>query len=417
MKKIICLIVCVLMVVAVFAACAQEAPATEEPAAESSAVEETATEEPAAESSAVEETVAEETATEEVVGDYPEFDVNEASTSNLTTVGPDGEATCGIDDLEFTDEELAQIKDGGFKVAFCYHELEDMHNNAKLNGAKAKCEELGIEVVAVTDAGFSVEQQASDIESVLALNPDVVFIMPIDADAIGPSIEKINASGATACFMEMHGNNLTEGVDYCGTVANDFYGVGVGCAHMIAKAMNYEGTVAMCFYDYAFYATNQRDEGFKDTMAKFYPNIEIVMEIGFTDANDTDTQGNAIFAAYPDVTGVYASWDIPLEGIISAAKAAGRDDLICVTPDLSDNTARRIAEGDMVCGSAAPQAYRCGQAEVMMAAYHCIGKIPPAYYCSVPAQYIQQSNLAEAYHNMYNADLPAEIQAILDKNK
>jgi ribose transport system substrate-binding protein len=406
--KVLAFVVALCMLLGAFVGCAATETEASSTAPESQAE--------VSESASSEETAMEEASGEAAEGSHYQFDVYTASSENLTTAGPDGEKTCSPSDLSLTDEEIQKLKDGNFKVAFCYHELEDMCNNSKLAAAKEQCENWGIEVVATTNADFSIEQQISDIESVLALKPDVIFVMPIDADAIVSTIKKANEAGSKVVFMEMHANGLEAGTDYIGTVANDFYGVGVGCAHMLAEGIGYEGTVAMCYYDAAFYATNQRDDGFKATMAEYYPDIDIVMEIGFTDQNDTASQGDAIFTQYPDVDGVYASWDIPLEGIISAAKVAGRTDLVCATPDLSDNTARRMAERDMVVGSAAPQSYLCGQVEVTMAAYSMLGKELPAYYCSVPAQYIMRDNLAEAYKNMYNEDLPEEVQEILDSN-
>lgn len=341
-----------------------------------------------------------------------EFDLE--STTVYSTEGPNGEKVCSPSDFSLTDEEIQKLKDGNFTAAFCYHLQEDQSNMTKLASAQAQLEEWGIKTVATTTANMVVEQQIADIESVLALKPDVVFVMPIDADALSSTCKKVSEAGSKLVFMEMYANGLAEGTDYVGTVANDYYGIGAGCAHMLAQGLGEEGTVAMCYYDANFYATNQRDEGFKDTMAKYYPNIEIVDEVGFTDQNDTTAQGDAIFANHPDVDGVYASWDIPLEGVISAAKTAGRTDLVCATPDLNDSTARRIAEGDMIVGSAAPRSYEAGQTEAYMAAYALLGKELPSTYCAVPGQFVMAENLLDAYQNMYHTEAPKEIVNILN---
>lgn len=341
------------------------------------------------------------------------FELDLGDYTVYTTAGSDGEGVCSADDFSLTEEEIEQLKTGGYSVAFCYHELEDQCNNAKLAAASAQLEEWGIEIVATTNAGYNVERQISDIESVLALEPDVVFVMPTDANALASTCEAVEEAGSELVFMEMSADISKD--DYVAVVANDYYGVGVNCAHLMAKGMDYKGTVAMCYYDANWFSCTQRDDGFKDTMEKYYPDIEIVMEIGFTDSNETTTQGEAIFAAYPDIDGVYCTWDVPMEGIIAAAKAVGRSDLIAVAPDLSDNTARRLAEGDQIMyASVAPKSYQCGITEAYVAAYALLGKEVPAQYVAVPAQMIMHENLAEAYKIIYNTELPSDIETILN---
>lgn len=69
----------------------------------------------------------------------------------------------------------------------------------------------------------------------------------------------------------------------------------------------------MVYYDANFAPTNQRDEGFRDAM-KNYPDIEIVTEQGFTDESGCAEQGDAILTQFPNIDGIYASWDVPMEG-------------------------------------------------------------------------------------------------------
>ena len=66
----------------------------------------------------------------------------------------------------------------------------------------------------------------------------------------------------------------------------------------------------MVYYDANFAPTNQRDEGFRDAM-KNYPDIEIVTEQGFTDESAAE-QGDAILTQFPNIDGIYASWDVPM---------------------------------------------------------------------------------------------------------
>ena len=100
----------------------------------------------------------------------------------------------------------------------------------------------------------------------------------------------------------------------------------------------------MVYYDADYFVTNQRDQGFRDTMAEKYPDINIVTEQGFTDEKGCSEQGDAILTQYPNINGIYASWDIPMEGVLSSVRAAGMEGQIALTTiDLGNNIALEIA--------------------------------------------------------------------------
>ena len=88
------------------------------------------------------------------------------------TKGINGEDPASLADFSFTDEELQQLKDGNFKVAIAYHQLGDQCNVVKCEAAKATFEELGIEVLTVTEAQMNDNTQYDQLETIAAMNPD-----------------------------------------------------------------------------------------------------------------------------------------------------------------------------------------------------------------------------------------------------
>lgn len=171
----------------------------------------------------------------------------------------------------------------------------------------------------------------------------------------------------------------------------------------------------MVYYDADFFVTNQRDEGFKETMAAKYPDVEIVTEQGFTDENGCSEQGDAILTQYPMINGIYASWDVPMEGVLSSVKAAGLtgDDVKLTTIDLGNNIAKEIAEGNVV-GLGAQLPYDQGVAEATLAAYSLLGKEAPAYV-AVAAKKVDGSNILEAYKDVYHVEAPDWLQEAAGK--
>ncbi|MCC8180942.1 MAG: substrate-binding domain-containing protein [Planctomycetes bacterium] len=344
-------------------------------------------------------------------GTYPALDLDPKEALAISIEGIKGVSPSL---LTLTDEDLAKLKAGNFTAAFSYHILSDQCSQTKLAAAREKLDELGIKTVSVTDANFKAETQMSDIESAMALNPDVIFVKPIDADTIAAALERVIDSKTHIIFMESVGRGFKPGVDYAACVNSDTYGNGKAAADIMARELGYKGKVAMLYYDANDFTTNERDRGFRETIANSYPDIEIVMEAGFADQNNTGTVADAIFARFPDIDGIYGSWDIPAEGAIASALSLGRDDVIITCCDLGDNAARMIAEGGIIRGTGAPRSYEQGQAEALAAAYALLGKPFPSTYITPPALPVVKENVLSAYKLTYNAEPP---QFIVDAAK
>lgn len=84
--------------------------------------------------------------------------------------GTDGEAAVDASTIELTDDQIAQIKEGGYTAAICLHYGGNDWSTSQQKGLEDTFGELGIEIVAVTDANFSAETQVSNIETVMAKN-------------------------------------------------------------------------------------------------------------------------------------------------------------------------------------------------------------------------------------------------------
>ena len=128
-----------------------------------------------------------------------------------------------------------------------------------------------------------------------------------------------------------------------------------------------------------------------------YPDIKIVAEqgIGGPDfSGDAEKAAGAILTAHPKINAIWAVWDVPAEGVMSAARAAGRDDLIIVNEDLGENVAIAMAKGEFIKGIASQRPYDQGVTEAKLAAYALIGKPAPAYV-ALPAAPITRDTLLD----------------------
>lgn len=332
--------------------------------------------------------------------------VSQKKEGKIMSTGPNGESATPASEILLTEEEKQQIRDGGYTAAISFHYGGNDWATSQLEGLEATFEDLGIEVVAVTDANFSAEQQVSDIETIMAKNPDVIVSIPTDATATSDAFRSASESGIKLVFMDNVPAELKAGEDYVSCVSADNYGNGCIAAELMGEALDGKGQIGMVYYDADFFTTNQRDQGFRDTMASEYPDIEIVTEQGFTDENGCSEQGDAILTQYPMINGIYASWDIPMEGVLSSVRASGLtgDEVKLTTIDLGNNIAKEIAEGNVV-GVGAQLPYDQGVAEASLAAYSLLGKEAPPYVV-VDAKRVEKSNITEAYEDVYHVEAP-----------
>lgn len=334
-----------------------------------------------------------------------------AEEEKIMSTGPNGETATPATEISLTDEEIATLKEGNYTAAISLHYGGNDWSTAQQKGLKDTFEALGIEVTAITDADFSAEKQVSDLETIMAKEPDILVSIPTDATSTADAYRRVSESGTKIVFMDNVPNGFVAGEDYVSCVSADNYGNGIIAADLIGEALGGEGKIGVIYYDVDFFVTNQRLEAFEKEMAEKYPGIEIVSKMGFQDENGCDVVADAMLTQNPNIEAIFAHWDIPCEGVLSALRAAGRTDVLLSTIDLGNNVAKEIAEGNIL-GLGAQLPYDQGVAEATLAAYALLGKEAPAYV-AVPAKRVEQSNILEAYEDVYHVEAPDSIKNAL----
>ncbi len=335
----------------------------------------------------------------------------------VLSVGPNGEKPSGFDTTTLTDAEVAKIKAGTFKAAIVMHYAGNDWSTAQVAGLKSEFTRLGIEVVAVTDANFKPEQQVSDLETVLALKPDLIVSIPTDPVATASAYAKARDAGVKLVFMDNVPKGFVGGKDYVSVVSADNKGNGVVSAHLLAKALGGKGEIGLVFHDADFFVTKQRYEGFKETIAQ-YPGIKIVEEkgIGGPDfAGDAQAATTALLTKNPNLAGIWGVWDVPAEGIMAAARESGRPDLKIATEDLGTNVAIALAKNELIVGLGAQSPFDQGVAEARLGAASLIGKTGIPTFVALAALPVTHDNVLEAWKTVYHVDAPSSISSVFKK--
>jgi len=327
--------------------------------------------------------------------------------------GPNGETPASAASIKLTDEELAKIKDMKATAAIVMHYGGNDWSRAQVAGLKDQFGKMGIDVIATTDAGFKPEKQVADLETVMAQNPKIIVSIPTDPSATASAYKAVADKGVKLVFMDNVPSGFVAGKDYVSVVSADNYGNGVAAAHLMAKALGGKGDIGLVFHAADFFVTKQRYDGFKKTIADNYPDIKIVAEqgIGGPDfTGDADKAASAILTSHPTINGIWAVWDVPAEGVISAARTAGRDDLVITTCDLGENVAINMASGGFVKGLGAQRPFDQGVTEALLAGYGLLGKEAPAFV-ALPALPVTKDTLLEGWKAVYHTEATDKIKS------
>lgn len=332
--------------------------------------------------------------------------------SQVLSTGPNGEEPASADTAVLTDAQVEQVKALGATAAIAMHYAGDDWSTSQIKGLQDEFGRLGIEVVSNTDADFDPAQQVSDIENAMTRKPSVMVSLPTDPVATAGAYRAAAQAGTKLVFMDNVPQGFVAGQDYVSTVSADNYGNGVISAHLMARALGGKGTIGLVFHEADFFVTKQRYQGFKDTIAKDYPDIEVVAEQGIAGpdfAGDAQTASAAMLSQNPDLSGIWAVWDVPAEGVLAAARAAGRDDLKVATQDLGLNVAIGLAQDRNVVGLGAQRPYEQGVTEARLAALSLLGEqVPP--YVALPSLGVTHDNVLDAWKTVYSEDAPAELR-------
>lgn len=330
-----------------------------------------------------------------------------ASEPTLAFTGPSGEVPETLESLVLSPEDEAALAAGEFTAAFVWHTSSEFVSAVE-NSARAEFKRLGVEVVASTQADFDAATQANNVETVLALAPDVIIATAVDPTSAAASFAPAIEQGSKLVIMTTPPAGFTAGEDFVSIVTVSLTEAGKFNAEMLGEALGGTGKVGFLFHDADFWFTNQRDQAFADWLRYDYPNIEIVAEEGFSDEAATQEIAAAMIARNPDITGIYVAWATAAQGVLAAIRDAGRTDIKVVTNDLDATLAADMMQGGSVVGLVGNGSTDLGRGLATSAALGLLGKEAPALVAVTPSR-VDAKTLEAGWLADYGIKPPASV--------
>lgn len=314
--------------------------------------------------------------------------------------------------IQLSAAQVQQLQQQAFTAALVWHGASPWIS-AVTAGATAEFNRLGVKVVAVTDAQFDPARQVADIENVTVLKPDFVLSLVVDPASAKAAYQQLVHSGSQLVLLSNPIPGFVLGQDYAGIVTDDMFGMGRQAADVLAQSFATASKekplqVGMIYHDADYFITNNRDQAFRQQLAK-YPQLQLSASQGFVREQETADIAAALILQQPKLQVIYVSWDAAAEGVVEALRAAGRKDVKVITHDLGVNNLLDLAKGGNMLATIADQPYLIGQTMARVAAMRELGISTPAFTL-VPFNTVTQQNIAAGWQQAFQSPLPALLQ-------
>jgi ribose transport system substrate-binding protein len=188
-------------------------------------------------------------------------------------------------------------------------------------GAEAAGKELNVEIMwkgPAQETDYS--GQINIVEDAINRRVDGIVLAPSHGDALVPIVERAQKEGIPVTIFDSGIN--TE--NYASYVATDNRKGGVVAAERLAEKLGGKGKIAILGVKAGSVSTDQREQGFKETIEKKYPGIQIVdFQYGEADRTKSLDKATDILTRHADLNGVFASNESSTVGAVQAIKQKG----------------------------------------------------------------------------------------------
>lgn len=208
-------------------------------------------------------------------------------------------------------------------------------------GAVQKANELGYDLV-VLDSQNNPAKELANVEDTLVKGTKLILINPTDSEAVGNAVLAANKAGIpvitldrTASKGEVVSHIASDNVAG-GKMAGNFIFEKLGAS---AKVIQLQGIVGTS-------ASRERGEGFTQSIQENNLTLLTAQPADFDRAKGMNVMQN-LLTAYPNVQAVFAENDEMALGAMRAIQTAGRNDILVVGFDGTEDGIKSVSRGKL----------------------------------------------------------------------
>ncbi len=239
------------------------------------------------------------------------------------------------------------------KIGFLPGVVDPFYQVMQLGVEKA-AKDLGIEVVTQIPPTWGVEAQTPLLNAMIARGDlNYIITAPVDKDQMVPALQAALDAGIKVITVDTFlgdgdyvNGPVTFPISYIGS---DNVEGGRISARGLAKAIGGKGTVYINSTNPNVSSVEGREQGFKEEMAKDYPDIKVLgPDYNLDDANKAAQQTAAVIEQNPDLAGVFGTNVFSAQGAGNAVVNAGLGGHVQVVAyDATKDAIESLNKGDV----------------------------------------------------------------------
>ena len=325
--------------------------------------------------------------------------------------GPFGEKAETAESLVLSEQDKELLRTKKYTAAISFHYGGKAWMRLQEKGIRKVFDDLGISVIAVTDAHFDPELQCRQLESIKYMRPDILISIPSDTKITAKAFKEMADSGIQLVLI----TNIPEGLerkDYISCISVNEHSHGRNMGRGLGEYMVSHGLKNAALFRHGakdFYATRQRDAAAEQVLGEEFPDISICGYVDFISEQDVYGKTLRFLNHHPETEAIYVSWDGPALMAIDALAEAGRSDIAVITGDLDYAVAMNMAKGGAVKMLSAQCPYEQGEAIALAAASGLLERDVPSFIGVEPIS-IHPDNLLKNWRKIFREDPPAELR-------
>jgi ribose transport system substrate-binding protein len=212
-------------------------------------------------------------------------------------------------------------------------------------GADAAGKDLNTKIIwkgAAQETDYS--GQINIVEDMINQRVDGIVLAPSHGDSLVPIVKRAQGAGIPVTIFD---SGISTD-NYLSYVSTDNRQGGVVAAKRMAEKLGGKGKVAILGVKKGSVSTDEREEGFRDTIQKEYPGIQLVPIIYYGEANAAKSLAvtEDVLTSNPDLTGLFASNESSTVGAMRAIRQrnlAGKVTLVGF--DATSDLVQNVREG------------------------------------------------------------------------
>ncbi|MGH8867705.1 MAG: substrate-binding domain-containing protein [Actinomycetes bacterium] len=214
--------------------------------------------------------------------------------------------------------------------------------------AQAQAKQYEEVTLRVTEGTNDVNQQISQVQTLIDRNVDVLVILPFDGKALTEVAREAMQKGIPVVNLD---RIFSSPLAYRTWIGGDNYGMGVNAGNYIAAKLEETGKQNPVIVEVAgidnLELTQQRSQGFKESLASAGFSVTARQAAEFTVESGQQVM-STLLQAEPEIDAVWNHDDDQGVGVLAAIDQEGRDEFFMVGGAGSSRAMQQIKAGDGV---------------------------------------------------------------------